>query len=117
MKFLKTLLSNGDSKQQDGPPPGRGDSRSDGRLKTKSPMKLSWQDPAGKRYSLDVRTLDMNSQGARVESPAPMAPGLYVLLEAPRLKLMGSAIVRHCGLRGGNYHIGLDFRNSLTKSF
>ncbi len=117
MKFLKALYSGGDSKQYGGAPPARGDSRIDSRLKTKSPMKLSWQDPAGNRYSIGVRTLDMTSQGARVESPEPMAPGLYVLLEAPKLKLMGSAIVRHCGLRGGNYHIGLDFRNSLTKSF
>jgi hypothetical protein len=81
-------------------------------------MKLSWQDAAtGNRYSIGVQTLDMTSQGARVESPEPMAPGLYVLLEAPKLKLMGSAVVRHCGRRGQNYQIGLDFRNSLTKTF
>jgi len=80
-------------------------------------MKLSWQDSTGNRYSIGVQTVDMTSQGARVESPEPMAPGLYVLLEAPKLKLMGSAVVRHCGLRGKHYQIGLDFRNSLTKSF
>ena len=118
MRLLKTLWSGDGSKQvANDAPPARKDSRIDCRLKTKSPMKLSWQDSAGNRYSLGVRTLDMNSQGARVESPEPMAPGLYVLLEAPKLKLMGSAIVRHCGRRGSSYHIGLDFRNSLTKSF
>jgi hypothetical protein len=122
MKFLKNLWSGDGSKVQDGRasngvPSSRKESRIDSRLKTKSPMKLSWQDPAGNRYSLGVRTLDMTSQGARVESPEPMAPGLYILLEAPKLKLMGSAIVRHCGRRGTSYHIGLDFRNSLTKSF
>jgi hypothetical protein len=122
MKLLKSLLGVAGSVQQEGhasngAPPGRKDSRIDCRLKTKSPMKLSWQDSAGNRYSLGVRTLDMTSQGARVESPEPMAPGQYILLEAPKLKLMGSAIVRHCGRRGSIYHIGLDFRNSLTKSF
>ena len=122
MRFLKTLWSGDGSKVQDGrasngAPTGRKESRIDSRLKTKSPMKLSWQDSTGNRYSLGVRTLDMTSQGARVESPEPMAPGLYILLEAPKLKLMGSAIVRHCGRRGTSYHIGLDFRNSLTKSF
>jgi hypothetical protein len=121
MKFLKALLSGDGSTQQDGhtsngAPPTRGESRIDRRSKTKSPMKLSWQDATGNRYSIGVQTLDMTSQGARVESSEPMAPGLYVLLEAPKLKLMGSAIVRHCGLRGKNYQIGLDFRNSLTKS-
>jgi hypothetical protein len=121
MRLLKTLWSGDGSKLQDGQvsndaPPARKDSRIDARLKTKSPMKLSWQDSAGNRYSLGVRTLDMTGQGARVESPEPMAPGLYILLEAPKLKLMGSAIVRHCGRRGSIYHIGLDFRNSLTKS-
>jgi len=122
MKLLKSLLGVDGLQRQDGhasngAPPGRKDSRIDFRLKTKSPMKLSWQDSAGNRYSLGVRTLDMTSQGARVESPEPMAPGQYILLEAPKLKLMGSAIVRHCGRRGSSYHIGLDFRNSLTKSF
>jgi hypothetical protein len=121
MRFLKTLLSGDESKQQDdtsaGAPPIRGESRVDRRSKTKSPMKLSWNDSTGNRYSLGVKTVDMTSQGARVESPEPMAPGLYVLLEAPKLKLMGSAIVRHCGRRGQNYHIGLDFRNSLTKTY
>lgn len=122
MRFLKTLLSADGPKQQEahtskGAPPTRGETRNDRRLKTKSPMKLSWQDSTGNRYSIGVQTLDMTSQGARVESPEPMAPGLYVLLEAPKLKLMGSAIVRHCGVRGKNYQIGLDFRNSLTKSF
>lgn len=118
MRFLKTRWSADSSKPQDsGAVPARGDSRIDSRLKTKSPMRLSWQDAAGTRYAMDVRTLDMTSQGARVESPQPMAPGSYILLEAPKLKLMGSAIVRHCQLRGTSYHIGLDFRNSLTKSF
>lgn len=122
MRFLKTLLSGDGSKQQDDQtsnvaPPTRGESRVDRRAKTKSPMKLSWQDSTGNRYSIGVQTLDMTSQGARVESAEPMAPGLYVLLEAPKLKLMGSAVVRHCGLRGKIYHIGLDFRNSLTKTF
>jgi hypothetical protein len=121
MRFLKTLLSGDGSKQQDryaldGAPPGRKESRMDARLRTQSPMKLSWQDSAGNRYSLGVRTVDMTSQGARVESPEPMAPGVYVLLEAPKLKLTGSAIVRHCEPRGTIFHIGLDFRNSLTKS-
>jgi hypothetical protein len=122
MRLLKTLWSGDGSKLQDGQvandaPPARKDSRIDARLKTQSPMKLSWQDSAGNRYSLGVRTVDMTGQGARVESPEPMAPGLYVLLEAPKLKLKGSAIVRHCKPRGTIYHIGLDFRNSLTKSF
>ena len=122
MRFLKTLWSVDGSKPPDGhtsndAPPARKESRIDARLKTKSPMKLSWHDSAGNRYSLGVRTVDMTSQGARVESPEPIAPGLYVLLEAPKLKLMGSAIVRHCKPRGTIFRIGLDFRNSLTKSF
>ena len=116
MGFLKALWGEDNSRRQDGTPT-RGELRVDRRSKTKSPMKLSWQDSTGNRYSLGVQTLDMTSQGARVESTEPMAPGLYVLLEAPKLKLMGSAVVRHCGRRGQNYHIGLDFRNSLTKSF
>jgi len=121
MRFLKALLSSDGSKQQDGhpangAPPARGELRIDHRTKTKSPMKLSWHDATGNRYSIGVKTVDMTSQGARVESPEPMAPGLYVLLEAPKLKLMGSAIVRHCGRCGQNYQIGLDFRNSLTKT-
>ena len=122
MRFLKTLLTGDGPKQQEAQtsnaaPPSRSESRIDRRTKTKSPMKLSWQDSTGNRYSIGVQTVDMTSQGARVESPEPMAPGLYVLLEAPKLKLMGSAVVRHCGLRGKHYQIGLDFRNSLTKSF
>jgi len=122
MKFLKPLLNWAGAEPNGGGPANQArrvtvESRIHGRLKTKSPMTLSWQDAAGNRCSIDVQAVDMSSQGARVESPEPMAPGAYVLIEAPKLKLMGSAIVRHCGLRGKKFHIGLDFRNSLTKSY
>ena len=111
MKFLKPLLNWNKAE------PVKSESRIHGRLKTKSPMKLSWQDAKGNRSSINVQAVDMSSQGAKVESPEPMAPGAYVLLEAPKLKLMGSAIVRHCRQRGTKFQIGLDFRNSLSKSY
>lgn len=122
MKFLKPLLNWGGSEPKNGEAAKQAsrikvESRIHGRLKTKSPMTLSWQDAAGNRCSIEVQAVDMSSQGARVESQEPMAPGAYVLIEAPKLKLMGSAIVRHCGLRGKKYQIGLDFRNSLSKSY
>ena len=120
MNFLKPLLNWSGRQGGEGNRQGRqvkNDSRINARLKTKSPITLSWQDAAGKRSSMNVQAVDMSNQGARVESPQPITPGAYVLLEAPKLKLMGSAIVRHCRLRGRKYQIGLDFRNSLSKSY
>jgi hypothetical protein len=94
----------------------RADSRFHG-LKIQCRVTLSWEDAEGHTCSMRVRGLDMSRLGARVESSEPMAPGTFVFLQAPELKLMGGAVVKHCSRRGFNYRIGVEFRNPLTKCF
>jgi hypothetical protein len=95
----------------------RADSRFHGRFKIQCRVTLSWEDAEGHTCSMRVRGLDMSRLGARVESSEPMAPGTFVFLQAPELKLMGGAVVKHCSRRGFNYRIGVEFRNPLTKCF
>ena len=105
----------GDRASQQDLPKTRKEARVHGRFKVKSPVTLTCQDAAGKTKTLRARALDMSTVGARVESSEPLTPGSY--LNAPELKLMGSAIVRHCIARGFGYRIGLEFRNPLTRSY
>ena len=120
MNFLRWSTGSqreGDQTSQQGLPTTRKEARVHGRFKVKSPVTLSWQDAAGKTKTLRARALDMSTVGARVESPEPLTPGSFTYLKAPELKLMGSAIVRHCIARGFGYRIGLEFRNPLHRSY
>ena|SRR2546428_2384136 len=122
---MKLLLgwSNGSQREGDrnskqpSPSNAKKESRFYSRFKVKCPVTLSWQDAEGRTRTLRARAVDMSTVGARVESPEPMAPGSFAYLKAPELKLMGSAVVRHCIARGFGYRIGLEFRNPLTRCY
>jgi hypothetical protein len=105
-----------DSGQDAAPPPKR-DARFHGRSKILCPVTLAWQDGKGSTHTIRGRGLDMSGAGACVESAEAVTPGAYAVIQVPKLKLMGSAIVKHCGRHGSKYRIGLEFRNPLTKSF
>jgi hypothetical protein len=95
----------------------RKESRFYGRSKILCPVTLAWQDGQGCTHTIRARGLDMSGAGACVESSEAVTPGAYAVIQVPQLKLMGSAVVKHCGLRGKKYRIGLEFRNPLTKCF
>jgi hypothetical protein len=108
----------GNGQTKEAPRSGKkAESRFHNRFKIQCRVTLSWEDAAGRTCSMRVRGVDMSRLGARVESSEPMVPGAFVFLQAPELKLMGGAVVKHCVRRGFSYRIGLEFRNPLTKCF
>ena len=96
---------------------GKADSRFHGRFKIKCRIVVYWEDVEGNTQKVRARGVDLSRVGARIESPEPLRPGTHVFIQAPELKLMGSAIVRHCKASGFKYRVGLEFPNSLTKSY
>jgi len=93
------------------------DARFYGRFKMMCPVTLAWEDAEGRTKSIRVRGVDISGAGACVLSSKPVTPGSRVYVQVIDLKLMGSAVVRHCVVRGGKYRIGLEFPKPLTNTF
>ena len=93
------------------------EARFHGRCKMMCPVTLAWQDAEGRTKRMQARGVDMTGAGACVESSKPVAPGSRVYVQVKDLKLMGSAVVRHCVVRGSKYRIGLEFPKPLTNTF
>lgn len=93
------------------------EARFHGRCKMMCPVTLAWQDADGRTKRMQVRGVDMSGAGACVESSKPVAPGSRVYVQVKDLKLMGSAVVRHCVVHGSKFRIGLEFPNPLTNNF
>ncbi|PYT29487.1 MAG: hypothetical protein DMG57_11325 [Acidobacteria bacterium] len=125
MRLLQQLFSSSKTIEVQGgsaPTPAvksqeKADSRFHGRFKIKTRIVVYWEDIEGNTQKVRARGVDFSRAGARIESPEPMRPGDHVFIQAPELKLMGSAIVRHCKARGFKYRVGLEFPNPLTKSY
>jgi hypothetical protein len=123
MKLLELLNWSKGSQEEEGGDASaarsemKAESRFHGRSKLMCPVTLSWKDGQGHTHTIRGRGVDMSGAGACVESSEPVAPGAYTVIQVPKLKLMGSAVVRHCMSRGKKFRIGLEFRNPLTKSF
>jgi len=81
------------------------------------PVTLVWQDAEGRTKRMQVRGVDMSGAGACVESSKPVTPGSHVYVQVKDLKLMGSAVVRHCLVSGRKFRIGLEFPKPLTNNF
>ena len=125
MRLLQPLFSSSETIESQGASPpkpaikskNKEDSRFHGRFKIKCRIVVYWEDIEGNTQKVRARGVDFSRAGARIESPEPMRPGDHVFIQAPELKLMGSAIVRHCKARGFKYRVGLEFPNPLTKSY
>ncbi len=95
----------------------RPDARFHGRCKMMCSVTLAWQDGEGRTKKMDVRGIDMSAAGVCVESSKPVTPGSRVYVTVNDLKLMGSAVVRHCVIHGRKFRIGLEFPKPLTRTF
>jgi hypothetical protein len=125
MRLLQPLFSSSESIEAQGgsaPNPAlkskaKADARFHGRFKIKCGIVVYWEDAEGNTQKVRARGVDFSRVGARIHSPEPMRPGAHVFIQAPELKLMGSAIVRHCKASGFKYRVGLEFPNPLTKCY
>jgi len=125
MRFLQQMFSSSETIEAQGGSAHKlavtsnekADSRFHGRFKIKCGIVVYWEDAEGNTQKIRTRGVDLSRLGARIESPEPMRQGAYVFIQAPELKLMGSAIVRYCKASGFKYRVGLEFPNPLTKSY
>jgi hypothetical protein len=66
--------------------------------------------------TVHVTGIDLNRDGAGVQSSQEVPEGTLVFLRIADVGLMGFAHVRHCSPRPGEaYFVGLQFRESLTR--
>jgi PilZ domain-containing protein len=65
--------------------------------------------------TIRVRCLDLSRGGATVQTAEPAEVGALVFVRITSVGLMGFAFVRHCRTDGGNYRLGLQFRDGLSR--
>ena len=70
----------------------------------------------GQRHTVASRVVDLSDDGARVKIDIPLEPEMSVVLEMPRMRLAGTAIVRYCRQKKKAYNVGLSFRGPLFRT-
>lgn len=64
------------------------------------------------RFAL-TKCVDISETGLRIESPEPVRPGTPIQLGAERIKLRGSATVKHSVRNGSKYLLGIQFTQAI----
>jgi hypothetical protein len=78
---------------------------------------MFWQDGRGRQRSARALVVEMSGTGTMVKSGTSIDPGSFVFIRFRELRLMGSAVVRHCNTGLLSYRIGLQFSSPLTYHF
>jgi hypothetical protein len=84
------------------------------RIPSAGPIRISWDDPSGPRYAMG-KCIELSESGARVEVPVNIPVRTSVTLNAERIKLAGSASVRHVTRHGAKYILGPELSQSMTE--
>ena len=77
------------------------------RIPYTGPVRISWQTSDGLARYIRGNCLDVSEGGLRVEAPESIPARTLILLNAERLKLSGSATVKHAERRGSKYILGV----------
>lgn len=85
------------------------------RIPYSGPVRISWQDGNGQPAYIQGKCLDVSEGGLRVESPQPVPARTLIAFNAERLKLSGSATVKHVQRRGPKYILGLELNAALLE--
>jgi hypothetical protein len=85
------------------------------RIPYRGPVRISWQASDGQARYIRGSCLDVSEGGLRVETPEPIAARTLILLNAERLKLSGSATVKHVERRDSKYILGLELNAALLE--
>jgi hypothetical protein len=84
------------------------------RMPYAGPIRISWDEPSGPRYAIG-KCIELSESGARVEVPVNIPVRTSIRLNAERIKLAGSASVRHVARHGAKYILGLELSQSMTE--
>ncbi len=85
------------------------------RIPYTGPVRISWQGQESTPRYVRGRCLDVSESGMRVEAPEPIPVRTLVLLSAERIKLSGSATVRHVTRQGAKYVLGLELNVAMLQ--
>jgi hypothetical protein len=76
------------------------------------PIRISWEDNEQPRFAM-AKCIDLSQNGLRIEAPQPIRPGTVIQLCADRIKLTGSATVRHSDRHGSKYLLGVQLNQAV----
>ena len=96
----------------EGKVPGK-DIRRRRRIPISGLVRLAWVDGQGNAKYAQGNCLDVSESGLRVEVPASIPVGTNLSLSAERIKLKGSATVKHLVRRGSKFVVGLELSQIL----
>jgi len=77
-----------------------------------NPVRISWEERDQPRFAL-AKCINISEFGIRLESPCPVQPGTRIMLASERIKLTGSATVRHMVRHGSKYLLGLQLTSAI----
>lgn len=89
--------------------------RRHGRIPYTGPVRVSWQDSDGQSRYMMAKCIDVSEGGLRIESSEPIPARAVILLNAERLKVSGSATVKHVVRRGSKYLLGVELNAALLE--
>jgi hypothetical protein len=84
------------------------DARRHDRVPFVGPVRLSWEDARGEARFAHAKCVDVSESGMRIESPTPIPNGARIQLNAERIKLSGTATVKHSIRYGSKYVLGVE---------
>jgi hypothetical protein len=84
------------------------------RIPYAGPIRISWDEPSGPRFAMG-KCIELSESGIRVEVPVNVAVRTSLTLNAERIKLAGSASVRHVTRHGAKYILGLELSQSMME--
>ena len=76
-------------------------------------MRASWLDPSGQLKMAMVRVLNISKGGCALELPEPPQPNSLVRIQIDRLRIGGTAQVKHARRLGSKYVVGLEFKHGI----
>lgn len=78
-------------------------------------VRLAWEDAQGQTKFANGQCLDVSESGMRIEVNTSIAPRTRIMLNAERMKLSGSATVKHVVRYGSKYLLGLELSETLRE--
>src|SRR4051794_36129438 len=85
------------------------DSRTGHRFGQSEKVILSWRGADEVTQTLQCRLIDISEDGLRVRSKLPLALGMHMCVNLPRMRLATTANVRRCAGSGWKFDLGLEF--------
>jgi hypothetical protein len=79
------------------------------------PIRVSWDETSGSPRYTTGKCIELSESGIRVEVPVNIPVRTSLTLNAERIKLAGSASVRHVTRNGAKYILGLELSQSMTQ--